>query len=72
MDGQKVKVGSEDPLASLPPEMIQYGVILVQKFGDDSGGHMRWRNWDDAAKFGEGMVREGNALGFRVFKEAAI
>lgn len=50
----------------------QYGVILVQKFGDDSGGHMRWRKWEDAARFGEGMVREGNALGFRVFKEAAI
>ena len=71
MDGHREQ-NEASQMNKLPPEMIQYGVILVQKFGDDSGGHMRWRNWQDAANFGEGMVREGNALGFRVFEEAAI
>lgn len=58
-------------LDALPPEMIQYGVKLATKAGEKV--HLlRWRLWEDAARFAEAEVAEGRAADFWVFKEAAV
>lgn len=58
-------------LDALPPEMIQYGVKLATK-GGDRVDSLRWRQWEDAARFAEGEVAEGRATGFWVFREASV
>ena len=47
----------------------QYGVILVLKDGTQRDAGRRWREWDDAAAFGESEVINGSANGFRVIHE---
>ena len=54
---------------------IEYGVTLLSREGEQVVGttdSLRWRSWDDAARFGEREVAEGHADGFRVFYEAAV
>jgi hypothetical protein len=58
-------------LDALPLEMIQYGVKLATKKGEKVDS-LRWRVWEDAARFAESEVAEGRASGFWVFKEAAF
>ena len=51
---------------------VKYGVMLVNSDGSESGHSLRWRDWDDAAAFGETEVREKRACGFRIFSEPAV
>lgn len=48
---------------------IQYGVRLNRRGSPPTVHGWRWRNWDDAAEFGQIEVLEGRAIGFWVFCE---
>ena len=54
-----------------PEELIQYGVTLINRDGSESNHSIRWREWLDAANFGETEVREKRASGFRIFDEVS-
>lgn len=58
--------------ATVPEEFIEYGVMLVNFDGSESGHSIRWREWDKAAAFGEQEVKAKRACGFRIFREAAV
>ena len=51
---------------------IQYGVKFALRTGSEMTPHVRWRDWDEAAKHGEGEVKAGRAIGFWVFKEPVV
>jgi len=51
---------------------VEFGVLLVQKDKTSYGDAIRWRDWNEAAQFGEHEVKSGRAIGFRIFHEAAV
>ena len=58
-------------LGAVPPEMIQFGVTFVTQDGCEFD-NLRFRKWRDAADYAEREVKERRAVGFRIFKEAAV
>lgn len=66
------KLADAAALDSLPQEMIQYGVKFAANDGSQTVDSMRWRDWRDAAEFGESQVQAGHAKGFWVIKEASV
>lgn len=63
---------SSAALESLPPQMVQFGVRLVLPNGVVVDSAMRWQEWKDAAEFAEHEVHKKRAVGFWMFKEAAV
>lgn len=59
-------------LEKLPNACIQYGVMLVNADGSESGHSLRWRECWDATDFGQKEVAAKRAVTFRVFREASI
>lgn len=62
-----IAIADDFPLTS---GLNKYGVNLVQRNGESIRSELRWSSWDEAAKFGEDMVKAGKATGFRIIEES--
>lgn len=72
MDAKSIMRNQSSSLVTMPESMIQYGVKLASKDGRLIVESLRWRDWNDAAEFGERQVNAGEATGFWVFREASV